>query len=86
MLEISRPTRIDLAFKALIISATPFARTTTRETEKFAVESIEIFETSFSEIVWICRFCDVPHPVSNIASVVIAITPNFFMGIVCQFF
>ena len=49
----SRPTRIDLAFSEFIISATPFARTTTRDTEKFAVESIEIADTSFSEIVWL---------------------------------
>jgi len=53
VLEISRPTRIDLAFSEFIISATPFARTTTRDTEKFAVDLIEIFDTSFSEIVWL---------------------------------
>ena len=34
MLEISRPTRIERALREFIIPATPFASTTTLETEK----------------------------------------------------
>ena len=50
VLETSRPTSIDVAFNALKISATPFANTTTRETEKVDVVVNETDVTSFSEI------------------------------------
>jgi hypothetical protein len=43
----------DLAFNEFIISATPLARTTTRDTENVVGESIEIAETSSWEIVFL---------------------------------
>ena len=46
MLEISRPTRIERALREFIIPATPFASTTTLETEKVAVLFKEIEDTS----------------------------------------
>jgi hypothetical protein len=51
VLEISRPTISDLAFKEFIISATPLASTTTLETENVVGTSIEIADTSSWEIV-----------------------------------
>jgi hypothetical protein len=44
VLEISRPTIIDSAFSDWMISATPFARTTTRETVNgaFVVSEIDL--------------------------------------------
>ena len=86
VLEISRPTRMDFAFSAFMISATPFARTMTLETENPAVESIEIAETSFSVIVWLLKVCEVPHAERSNGSIASAIKPIFFTGIVCQFF
>ena len=77
---------MDFAFSAFMISATPFARTTTRETENLADESIEIAETSFSVIVWLLYSCEVPHAVRSNGSIASAIKPNFFTGIVCQLF
>ena len=66
-----------------MISATPFASVTTRATENELVASIEIADTSFSEIVEVSETCEVAHPVNKSAA---ANRPIFFTTLVCQSF
>lgn len=47
VLEISRPTKIDVALSELMISATPFANTMTRFAENSAESLIVMEVTSF---------------------------------------
>ena len=66
-----------------MISATPFASTTTRATENELAVTTEIADTSFSEIVEVWETCEVAHPVNKSAA---AISPIFFTALVCQSF
>ena len=83
VLEISRPTKMDLALSDSMISATPLAKTTTRETENVPGVSSEIDLTSSWEIVYVEELLALAQPASSNTRVKI---PNFFTALVCQIF
>ena len=65
VLEISLPTKIARPPRASMISATPFASTTTRETENVSELLTEIVVTSLWEIVVDCELPEVLHEVKT---------------------
>jgi len=66
-----------------MISATPLAKTTTRETENVLGVSSEIDLTSSGEIVYVEELLGPAQPASSSTRVKI---PNFFTALVCQIF